>query len=155
MSSTRMTTRQSLLGSPTTRSNHSQVSSIRPRSPPTRQRPAKPVSVLPAIRTRTTIVHDEPISSTTHTPDPIALESPPEPPVQSSSSALTSPVQVKASPSASRKGKARAVEPEIRVLPARIRRAAGGGAEGIRDLEEMIVDWLERWGECIPNSLIS
>ncbi|CAD6571536.1 MAG: hypothetical protein TREMPRED_000308 [Tremellales sp. Tagirdzhanova-0007] len=45
---------------------------------------------------------------------------------------------------ASRKGKARA-EPERRVLPARIRRAAGGGAEGIRDLEGMIVDWLERW----------
>jgi hypothetical protein len=33
-----------------------------------------------------------------------------------------------------------------RVLPARIRRAAGGGQEGIRDLEEMIVDWLERYG---------
>ena len=38
--------------------------------------------------------------------------------------------------------------PEKRVLPARIRRAAGGGADGIRDLEEMIVDWLERWGGC-------
>jgi hypothetical protein len=38
-------------------------------------------------------------------------------------------------------------QPEKRVLPARIRRAAGGGAEGIRDLEEMIVDWLERWGQ--------
>lgn len=37
-------------------------------------------------------------------------------------------------------------EPERRVLPARIRRAAGGGAEGIRELEEMIVDWLERYG---------
>ncbi|WOO82162.1 uncharacterized protein LOC62_04G005664 [Vanrija pseudolonga] len=48
------------------------------------------------------------------------------------------------------KGKARAAaEPERgrRVLPARIRRAAGGGAEGIRDIEEMVVDWLERWGD--------
>lgn len=33
-----------------------------------------------------------------------------------------------------------------RVLPQRIRRAAGGGAEGVRELEEMIVDWLERFG---------
>lgn len=39
--------------------------------------------------------------------------------------------------------------PNRRVLPARIRRAAGGGQEGIRDLEEMIVDWLERWGTFI------
>ena len=38
-------------------------------------------------------------------------------------------------------------EPIKRVLPPRIRRAAGGGADGIRELEEMIVDWLERWGE--------
>lgn len=35
---------------------------------------------------------------------------------------------------------------EKRVLPARIRRAAGGGAEGTRDLEEMVMDWLERYG---------
>jgi hypothetical protein len=34
-----------------------------------------------------------------------------------------------------------------RVLPARIRRAAGGGQDGIRDLEDMIVDWLDRFGE--------
>lgn len=33
-----------------------------------------------------------------------------------------------------------------RVLPARLRRAAGGGQDGIRDLEEMIVDWLDRYG---------
>ena len=39
-----------------------------------------------------------------------------------------------------------------RVLPARIRRAAGGGQEGIRDLEEMIVDWLERYGACLSAS---
>jgi len=45
------------------------------------------------------------------------------------------------------KGKGRA-EPERRVLPARIRRAAGAGAEAVRELEEMIVDWLERFGEC-------
>lgn len=46
------------------------------------------------------------------------------------------------------KGKEKAKGPERRVLPARVRRAAGGGAEGIRDIEEMVVDWLERWGEC-------
>lgn len=33
-----------------------------------------------------------------------------------------------------------------RVLPARLRRAAGGGQDGVRDLEEMIVDWLDRYG---------
>lgn len=44
------------------------------------------------------------------------------------------------------KGKGKA-EPERRVLPARLRRSAGGGAEGIRDLEEMVVDWLERYGK--------
>lgn len=38
-------------------------------------------------------------------------------------------------------------EPARRVLPARLRRSAGGGAEGIRDLEEMVVDWLERYGQ--------
>ena len=54
------------------------------------------------------------------------------------------PPALKASPKG--KGKSPA-KPEKRVLPARIRRAAGGGAEGIRDLEEMIVDWLERWGK--------
>lgn len=36
-----------------------------------------------------------------------------------------------------------------RVLPARLRRAAGGGQEGVRDLEEMIVDWLDRYGTWI------
>ncbi|WWD20411.1 hypothetical protein CI109_104887 [Kwoniella shandongensis] len=46
------------------------------------------------------------------------------------------------------KGKGKAVE--RRVLPARIRRTAGGGAEGMREVEEMVVDWLERWGE--PSS---
>lgn len=45
------------------------------------------------------------------------------------------------------RGKEKAKGPERRVLPARVRRAAGGGAEGIRDIEEMVVDWLERWGE--------
>ncbi|WWC73818.1 uncharacterized protein I206_107790 [Kwoniella pini CBS 10737] len=46
------------------------------------------------------------------------------------------------------KGKARNLvkQPERRVLPARIRRSAGGG-EGMREVEEMIMDWLERWGE--------
>ncbi|ORY34604.1 hypothetical protein BCR39DRAFT_513576 [Naematelia encephala] len=46
--------------------------------------------------------------------------------------------------------------PEKRVLPARIRRAAGTGQEGMRDLEEMVVDWLDRFGEpCAtpPDSL--
>jgi hypothetical protein len=52
------------------------------------------------------------------------------------------------SASSTAKGKGQSpAKPGKRVLPARIRRAAGGGAEGIRDLEEMIVDWLERWGE--------
>ncbi len=49
------------------------------------------------------------------------------------------------------KGKQRAVTPRVlekRVMPGRIRRAAGGGADGIRDLEEMVVDWLDRWGRC-------
>jgi hypothetical protein len=69
--------------------------------------------------------------------------------------ALNSPAQdgigreESASDGSPAKGKGKApAKPEKRVLPARIRRAAGGGAEGIRDLEEMIVDWLERWGEC-------
>jgi hypothetical protein len=53
------------------------------------------------------------------------------------------------------KGKGKALEsgsqgeqgrPGKRVLPARIRRAAGGGQEGFRDLENMIVDWLDRYG---------
>lgn len=44
------------------------------------------------------------------------------------------------------KGTRKQPELEKRVMPQRIRRAAGGGAEGIRDLEEMIVDWLERFG---------
>ena len=53
------------------------------------------------------------------------------------------------------KGKGKAAEPGSqgeqgrpgkRVLPARIRRAAGGGQEGFRDLENMIVDWLDRYG---------
>ena len=30
--------------------------------------------------------------------------------------------------------------------PARIRRAAGGGTEGVRDLEDMIIGWLDRYG---------
>lgn len=40
-------------------------------------------------------------------------------------------------------------ETSRRVLPARIRRAAGAGAgaESVRELEEMIVDWLERYGD--------
>lgn len=40
---------------------------------------------------------------------------------------------------------------ERRVLPARIRRAAGGGLEGMRDVEEMVVDWLQRWGEPVTT----
>ncbi|EJT48143.1 hypothetical protein A1Q1_02847 [Trichosporon asahii var. asahii CBS 2479] len=48
------------------------------------------------------------------------------------------------------KGKEKVKGPERRVLPARVRRAAGGGAEGIRDIEEMVVDWLERWGDIDP-----
>lgn len=58
----------------------------------------------------------------------------------------------------SRKGKERMNPPkplEKRVMPGRIRRAAGGGAEGIRDLEEMVVDWLDRWGMHSLFSLFS
>ncbi|WVQ66159.1 uncharacterized protein L199_004337 [Kwoniella botswanensis] len=44
------------------------------------------------------------------------------------------------------KGKEKEKVPERRVLPARIRRSAGGG-EGMREVEEMIIDWFERWGE--------
>ncbi|OWZ78774.1 hypothetical protein C365_02413 [Cryptococcus neoformans Bt85] len=40
---------------------------------------------------------------------------------------------------------------ERRVLPARIRRAAGGGLDGMRDVEEMVVDWLQRWGEPVTT----
>lgn len=73
-----------------------------------------------------------------------------------SSSPLSSPSKSPLKP-LSRKGKGRAVAVpatvEKRVLPARIRRAAGTGAEGIRDLEEMIVDWLERWGMLFYPSL--
>ncbi|ODO03565.1 hypothetical protein L198_02413 [Cryptococcus wingfieldii CBS 7118] len=47
------------------------------------------------------------------------------------------------------KGKGKAVE--RRVLPARIRRATGGGAEGMRDVEEMIIDWVQRWGEPVTT----
>jgi hypothetical protein len=56
------------------------------------------------------------------------------------------------------KGKGKALEPGSqgeqgrpgkRVLPARIRRAAGGGQEGFRDLENMIVDWLDRYGTSV------
>ncbi|ORX37605.1 hypothetical protein BD324DRAFT_387251 [Kockovaella imperatae] len=46
--------------------------------------------------------------------------------------------------------------PERRVLPARIRRTAGRGADGVRDLEDMVCDWLERYGEPLaspPESL--
>lgn len=64
-------------------------------------------------------------------------------PPSAASSPLT-PASAAPSPTADPKGKGKAVE--RRVLPARIRRAAGG-AEGIRELEEMVVDWLERYGE--------
>ncbi|GMK56587.1 hypothetical protein CspeluHIS016_0304270 [Cutaneotrichosporon spelunceum] len=58
-------------------------------------------------------------------------------------SVASSPLTPMSEVNEERKGKA----PERRVLPARIRRAAGG-AEGIRELEEMVVDWLERFADC-------
>lgn len=97
-------------------------------------------------------------------------------PTKSSASSpvkLVLPLTSKQTPSQARKGKGRASDASLapsslpprpsrppktahagstrkqaerRVLPARIRRAAGGGAEGIRELEEMILDWLDRWG---------
>jgi hypothetical protein len=80
--------------------------------------------------------------TTTHTR--ASLDELPSASIQVSSSMALPP-----GPSGSRKGKGKALPPKLekRVLPARIRRAAGGGADGIRDLEEMVVDWLERWGE--------
>ncbi|KAK8849781.1 hypothetical protein IAR55_005117 [Kwoniella newhampshirensis] len=145
-----------------------------------------------------TIIHDSlPFSSETHSPDPLALsESETEPEIDigrpgpsSYLSAGRTHVEPTAGPSSrpimtahgdvtgavvtgngaptDAKGKGKAVE--RRVLPARIRRTAGGGAEGMRDVEEMVVDWLERWGEpsptppdnlpihltCIPLNLVS
>lgn len=61
-------------------------------------------------------------------------------------SAASSPLTPASEAQEEKKGKA----PERRVLPARIRRAAGG-AEGIRELEEMVVDWLERYGASQPG----
>ncbi|BEI82681.1 hypothetical protein CcaverHIS002_0305490 [Cutaneotrichosporon cavernicola] len=66
-------------------------------------------------------------------------------------SAASSPLTPTSEANDEKKGKA----PERRVLPARIRRAAGG-AEGIRELEEMVVDWLERYADrssCPPKTL--
>jgi hypothetical protein len=88
-----------------------------------------------------------PISSLSPSPQKIAHRLPIPPPSSSST-----PVRVRRD-----KGKGKAVEPSQagqgeagrpgkRVLPARIRRAAGGGQEGFRDLEHMIVDWLDRYG---------
>ena len=105
-------------------------------------------------------MHDDFVEESTLSPDPIALEPESdieqalEPSIPSSSSSAhpVSAAPAPASHGAVRKGKSRALDedtakrPEKRVLPARVRRAPGGGAEGIRDLEEMIVDWLERWG---------
>jgi hypothetical protein len=45
------------------------------------------------------------------------------------------------------KDAAAAAAAERRVLPARIRRVAGSGQEGLRELEGMIVKWLYRYGE--------
>ncbi|WWC92675.1 uncharacterized protein L201_007634 [Kwoniella dendrophila CBS 6074] len=44
------------------------------------------------------------------------------------------------------KGKGKEKPPERRVLPPRIRRSTGGG-ESMREVEEMIIDWLERCSE--------
>jgi len=108
-------------------------------------------------------------ASITKTPSP-ELSPPPDAEIHSSPKRMSEQVQPVAGPSrlpsiapsliAHRmaKGKQRADRPkpiEKRVMPGRIRRAAGGGAEGIRDLEEMVVDWLDRWGMCSPLSLWS
>ena len=131
-----LTRRSSLLS--TTRSTRSHPSPTVIQSLTKRLRSYKPVphrSPLPFPPKRT-IIHDDPPASSGFGPNPLAIPS--TPPAQSSSSV--------ASPSASRKGKARVSAPERRVLPARMRRAAGGGSEAVRDLEEMVFDWLERWG---------
>lgn len=83
----------------------------------------------------------QPSTTTTLTPTYIPL----------STAALASTSDV---PVSDNKGKAKG-EPARRVLPARLRRSAGGGAEGIRDLEEMVVDWLERYGGCVCHHMLT
>jgi hypothetical protein len=113
---------------------------------------------LPSTPSMTLI---QPVSTTNAPPSPHAanypVSSPHKPPREGrapSSSPLTSEPEEEenvAGPSRLQQGQLRkkvVVKPrgEKRVLPARLRRAAGGGAEGVRDLEEMIIDWSERYG---------
>jgi len=94
-----------------------------------------------------------PISSLSPSPKKVAQRLP------VSSASVSTPTSVRVSRD---KGKGKALEPSRtgtgdvnrpgkRVLPARIRRAAGGGQEGFRDLEDMIVDWLDRYGTSTFN----
>lgn len=104
---------------------------------------------FPEIRSRRN--SSSTISSLSPSPQKKAFTLPtPTPLTQATNGAESKPSRVSRD-----KGKGKAVEPfpqegqarpSKRVLPARIRRAAGGGQEGFRDLENMIVDWLDRYG---------
>ncbi|RSH81250.1 uncharacterized protein EHS24_008687 [Apiotrichum porosum] len=123
--------------------------------------PSSPV-VNTSGTTPATITHPVPLPSSMAVPGPSALSiSIPSPTTSSpltltpSTSAAPSPA-LTAGPPRETRGKGKATPRtsaggggERRVLPARIRRV--GGAEGIRELEEMVVDWLERWGDVDTN----
>lgn len=108
----------------------------------------------PSLKTRSREMSSSTMSSLSPSPQKPAMSPMVEIPV-------AIPVRTTSAPKPSRvsrdKGKGKAIDPPAmtqgeqgrpgkRVLPARIRRAAGGGQEGFRDLEDMIVDWLDRYG---------
>lgn len=103
-------------------------------SEPTRLPPVLPQAPAPSLPTTPAL--SSPSASSPLTPVGVVSDAP----SPASTTFPSAQNQVKG------KGKARA-EPERRVLPARIRRAVGGGVEGVRELEEMIVDWLTRFSE--------
>ena len=114
------------------------------------QAPSQAQTPEPESRSRRST---SPISSLSPSPKKIAQRVPLPP------ASTSTPTSVRVSRD---KGKGKAVEPSQtgtgdvnrpgkRVLPARIRRAAGGGQEGFRDLEDMIVDWLDRYGTSTFN----
>jgi hypothetical protein len=107
--------------------------------------------IHPSPESRSRRKSSSPISSLSPSPQKAAYSLPP-----SASIAIPAPIP-KGTRASRDKGKGKAIEPPFagqgeqaragkRVLPARIRRAAGGGQEGFRDLEDIIVDWLDRYG---------
>ena len=106
----------------------------------------------PSLETRSRQQSSSSISSLSPSPQKVSLSLPSPGPGTTTSS----PAGAQKLSRVSRdKGKGKAHGPPLqgeqgrpgkRVLPARIRRAAGGGQEGFRDLENMIVDWLDRYG---------